>query len=418
MSISPADSIPGSPFLLDRATARYVAAGACLLAAGGGGSLQLALKLVDEVFTSGVATRVVGIDMLGARQWIATTAEIGSPARLFDAPSVRSRSATNAIGVLEKRCRALRATGDPRYADFDRFVACAPIEVGAVNSLVAVVASMDRGTDCLDVDGAGRAVPTLPLSLFAKRLPPTPNVLAGGSAPGAPFVDSMQGVDDEAQLEAAALGLIGSGALGDQVGLALYAGAGDTMRSADPVTGSIGHSLTLGSILADGSGADRVGRVLHYVNTRMGRHAAIAYTGRVTEMVQATAGLDVGHVIVQGDGAFTGSRLWITIQNENILAQRDDQTGPLVMAPDSLCYLTDQGDVFDNSDLYRLVTAPHYTPVRVNLLAIEAPQQVLGRPTLTAAWADVRASFGYPGPFSQPWLMRAGDSVGVADTSA
>jgi hypothetical protein len=180
---------------------------------------------------------------------------------------------------------------------------------------------------------------------------------------------------------------------------------GRTLRQKPPVLGSLTLALELGQRYRQGGDRERALAIAMHV-THAGRACKEVFHGYVSGMVQATGSTDVGHIVVSEHADGTGTRLWIYNQNENIYACHTELFGPLVMGPDSICYVPASADqeVFDNSDLWQLFQRPSYRPVEVYVLAIEAPDAVLHNAKLMRSWQAARAERGYAGPFLQRWL--------------
>lgn len=398
---------------------KNVAQGACFLASGGGGSLRLAL---DEIIPTFFPEDPTGVLLCNLEQcpdaWGAVVACMGSPLELLHHPELVETTVT-ALERLADLCSAFSAAQEKRFADFGRFSLCLPVEPGAVNSLVPMIVAVKYPhVACsplfvADVDGAGRAIPTLPLSTYARQIPLYPNVLGGpnGLDPSSDFFDyASVNVEDESTLEAALLGLIDSKAFGEVSGLAIYAADGTTFQACKPVGGGISDASQLGSIINTCYKGDRAGHVLSYVNTEMGRYADQIFYGLVTDMEEATSSLDKGHVTVTGEQCpfeardYTGQTLKLYILNENIWAELtvNGTTNPYIVGPDSTCYLTDEGDVFDNSDLWEMYNAGN-KPL-VSIVGIRAAKEVRGNSDLMAMWTELVKSVGGPSTYVTPWI--------------
>ncbi len=396
---------------------RDVAQGACFLASGGGGSLQLALtKIIPQFFGKETQISLAGVEQLGwSGDWGAVVAGMGSPLKMFEDPAL-VQSAIPAYEKLTELAFSFKAVGRERFGSLELMDFCLPVEIGAVNSLVPMIVA--NGIDTvvpapfrlyvIDADGAGRAVPTLPLTTYARQLALYPNILGGNNntEKGSDYFDyASLNVQDETTLETACLGLIDSEAFGDVSGLAIYAASGPEFQGCSPVPGGITDAQALGKIINTTAGSTRVSRVLSYITGTMGREAREIFHGTVTDMKEATSSLDNGYVEITGDGTFSGQSLRLIIQNENIWGEltAGGTTKPYIMGPDSMNYLTDNGDVVDNSDLWTLFDGKGEHP-SLSIIGIKAPVQVLDNPGLITAWeAEVGQEKG-PASYTSPWL--------------
>jgi hypothetical protein len=396
---------------------RNVAQGACFLASGGGGSLQLALtEIIPAFFNDQTQINLVGVDALNWEgDWGAVVAGMGSPLKLFDDPTL-VKAAIPAYEVLADLCFSFKAAGKERYKSLSLMDFCLPVEIGAVNSLVPMIVAdgtppilypFVMKTVVIDADGAGRAVPTLPLTTYARQIPIYPNVLGGDNElePQSTYFDyASLNVQDESTLEAAFLGLIDSTAFGYASGLAIYAASALSFRACNPVPNGVSDSLVLGQIINQTSGNDRISQVLSYVNNSMQRVAKQIFYGQVTDMEQATSSLDNGYVKLAGSGNFANQNFEVLIENENIWATitRNGTTQPYIVSPDSMNYLTDTGDVLDNSDLWTAYQKGERPTL--SIIAIQAAKEVRNNSALMTAWASEVASKKGPNTYITPWI--------------
>lgn len=402
----------GSKFRLDKEDMLDACAGACILASGGGGSYQVSLKIVEEGVGAHDVAQAIPPGALPAKSWAAVSANMGSPDALFK--TANPHAAANAFRALQDWCRT-QPRGS-RFSGFKEFAACIPVEVGAINTASPLTTAVQMKIPVVDADGAGRSIPTLPLTTYAREIPFFPNYVASEAPPGKPYntgqidIRATKAVEEAA--EEAIIGLVMTPPFAGIAGLAVYAQQGSDLEKHPPVPGTLYDALQIGSAVKSRTGKARAQAVVDYLTSakRPGgpRRAAVVFRGRVKQMVQAEGGTDIGSIVLHGraNGDTKDVDLWIFNQNENIFCARSDQEGPLVMGPDSICYVPAEGDVFDNSDLWKLwQSSPKKIP-EVFVVAVAAPQQVTANDELLKAWQAERAQFGYPGPFAQPWLHR------------
>lgn len=395
---------------------KNVAQGACFLASGGGGSLQLTLtKIIPAFFSEQTEINLVGLEALTWEgDWGGVVAGMGSPMKLFDDPEL-VKAAIPTYEKLAELCFAFKAAGQAKYDSLKLMDFCLPVEIGAVNSIVPMIVAngLPQIFDpwpvpvvVIDADGTGRAVPTLSLTMYARQIDLYPNILGGNNEtePGTYFDYGSLNVQDETTLEAAFLGMINSKAFGNASGLAIYAANGPTFQSCNPISNGISDSLQIGTITTQTTGADRLSNVLRYINETMERKARQIFYGKVTDMKMATAGLDTGYVIITGAEAFDGQTFKLFVENENIWGQLSNSSGdqPWIVGPDSMNYLTDDGFVFDNSDLWALYEKGERPTISV--IGIQAATMVLDNSGLMAAWAHEVQSKKGPSNYITPWL--------------
>ena len=198
--------------------------------------------------------------------------------------------------------------------------------------------------------------------------------------------------------------MIKSEAFGYASGLAIYAANGPTFQRCNLVPNGVSDSLQIGTIINQAKGTDRVNKVLDYINNTMKRTAKQLFYGEITDMEQATQELDSGSVTITGAGAFDRQSFQLFIENENIWGQLTHSSGtqPWIVGPDSMNYLTDDGDVFDNSDLWKLYEKGEQPTISV--IGIQAPAMVRDNSTLMTTWAQEVQSKKGPDSYITPWI--------------
>lgn len=385
-------------YRLNRDQMHDIATGACILASGGGGSYQAAKRLLDKGVPPGAGATVVEVGEVVDASWLCVCAHMGAPSALFH--TTNEFAAGNAFESFQQYLRQTH----PQFPGTLSYVL--PIEVGAINSIAPLTVAVQRRIPVIDADGAGRAIPTLPLHVFAAYgLPLFPNCIASNSTElGSPYHAAslhIGGDQPEILAQSAFLSILMSAPFKGMAGLAAYAMDGRTLRQKPPALGSLTLALEIGQRYRQGGAPALATHV-----TQSGRACKEVFHGYVTGMVQTTGGTDVGHIVVSERADGTGTQLWIYNQNENIYACHSELSAPLVMGPDSISYVpaaTGQ-EVFDNSDLWQMFQQPSYRPIEIHVLGIEAPAVVLQSARLMHIWHKTRAEHGYAGPFLQRWL--------------
>lgn len=378
-----------------------LATGACIMASGGGGSYQITCQLITGNVSTTDTIEVVEPSAVGAAEWLGGAAAMFPPDAFFVNP--------DAIEPIANAFFLLEAAQGVTFAYFH------PLEVGAVNTICPMIAmiranqTQGRTIKIIDADaGGGRAIPTLPLIVFARyHFSWSPNYTAS-SMTDEQFIPYGQfHLQNGEQLEAAMNTLIMNQF--DQVGgFSLFPMTGQTLQENPSVFGTISQALVTGQIYQDTqlSPLQKAHSIAEFF-TQSGRSARIVFAGNIIAMNQQTGGTDTGYIMVEGSGDDQGWRLKIMITNENIIAykyQKRPNRVPYIIGPDSISYIPADGSaVFDNSDLANRLNCCQQPAVYI--LAITAPSVVTSSPLLMANWAKLRAQLGYEGNYQQPWLM-------------
>jgi DUF917 family protein len=337
--------------------------GAAVLGAGGGGPRSIGVQIIETLVKAGTLPVLIAPCDLGAAELGAVSAFAGSPdaaAGDFDySPAVTafvalsSQSASPLSWVL-------------------------PGEVGAGNTFIpmAVAASLTPPVPVVDCAGARRAIPALGQDTYAANGVPispmvvaSPDKLIGLTVPDAITADSiLRGV------------LTG---LNDNAGIAMWAMNGDTVRAA-AVDGTTSYALELGRTIRAAAAADKVAAACAFMGARLLGRGKIA--GHAEE---TSGGFDLGTISVQSDD---GSTLTIYNQNENLIAWSSRQGAPLIMAPDLICFMLDDGTGFSNADpqaaigtVDNVIGQPSIPPMRV--------------PYIVTQFLAQREASGYGGPY-------------------
>lgn len=404
-------------FTIDKNTMHQAVAGACVLASGGGGSYQVAQKIIDEGIGPDDFAEVVTLDDIGANPqgWLAACANMGAPDALFK--TTNPHAPTNAFRSMQKELWGQRSIM-PRFAHFpdEGFSWVLPIEVGAINaaSPLAVAVQMSRSQGrmlgIIDADGAGRSIPTLSLTVFAaNHMPIVPTVVAseGGTAGG--LADGPGGyqsaclwVHGEEAAEQAVIGTVMTEPFGGIAGMTTYPlTAGELLKATPPVPGTLTLAIQIGDILHRYQGLQRAEQVASCIRAA-GRPSGIIWHGMVTRVVQAEGGVDVGRIEL-ADASGTNTTMTIYNENENVYAMRSDQDFPCVLGPDSICYVTTGYEplAIDNSDLNRMYLANPDTRLELYILAVQAAPQMQNQ-VIIDNFAAVNRSLGYGGRY-RPW---------------
>lgn len=304
---------------LNEEALRNVVLGAGLLGAGGGGSTQEGMKLVDRVLQFADGVDLIPPGEIRDEDRGAVIAGMGSPRASLT--RVRTHSPRLALEALEKEVGFTSA-----------FVI--PFEIGAGNSLNPMLAAVQRGIPIVDGDPCGRAVPQVDMTTFFL-----------GGLPISPFaLTTEDGVRVILQTEKPS----------------------DIERIARAITAELQgvsatscHAMTgreLKRLIIPGTTTlvERIGGIIRLYQ-REGKDPAetiaarfdgrLLGRGRVASVETETrGGFDFGVVRVEGELPIT-----VTFQNENMIAARGGKL--LAMVPDLVCAVSAEGTPLTNADM-------------------------------------------------------------------
>jgi DUF917 family protein len=404
---------------LDLKAISSVAKGACFMASGGGGSLQLVLnEIIPCFFDEDTEVGLVDVSQLNSdSDWGTVISGMGSPTKLFSDPTLVGCT-VDVFETVAQQCKLLSMADEPgRFESFEALKYCVPVEVGAVNSIVPMIVANNLkslGLKVVDIDGTGRSMPTLSLSTYVGKLELYPTVVGGHNKQDSsdPYNSAVLNVQGEDAVESALMGLINSNVLGYAAGLGLYAASGPQLKQSNAITSSMTTAKTIGEILENSTGTDRVNGIIECLQSQFGVVAKEIFTGTVANMTESTDGLDSGYVEMSGCDTNEGQRFKIYFENENMWAAMvDSDTGTelaYIVGPDSINYLTDTGDVFDNSDLWDRYNDPQKAgdikDVKIRIIAVKVHPRIYMNDTLMSAWAIAVANNGGPDTYIDGWM--------------
>ena len=360
-----------------------IAAGAAVLASGGGGSYHDACSILQELAGQGWSGTVTVQDYDGATN-ACVLAIMGSPDAADSLTlSAVQNSVSNTVAVMEASTGALLG-------------ALIPVEIGPINSLVPLIgAAMSQGAVwVVNGDGAGRAVPELPQTTFTggAQLAPCPAVLGASTA---------------ARVETLAGGVVAG--FGGYSGIAMWpsnAGNGFAL-SGSYIPGTLEQARQLGLQLLQAVAPLSTQAVAAGIQNLTGRAARAVVTNFfITSVSQSTssASLDSGIIRLDNapDPAQSTETHYLYNLNENLIMYSAASTTPDIIAPDSICYYSEStGRGFSNAsdDLaqYFDATTGRSTGNQVSVIAVQTAPQLYNTPGVVASFAALLRNIGYAG---------------------
>ena len=316
---------------LDKQALEDIARGACFLASGGGGPLKYGQALVQN-FPENGTVQVVSVKKAAATPDALSVmvGNMGSP-DLASEHIKTPQNVLNAFDAINEQCN-----GKIKYV--------VPPELGAGSSIISCMVAAKKNIAVVDADGTGRAVPRLAMTTFAgKGVSPYPTVMANEQ--NEVVVLKMESLECIASM---ARPVLTTELFGQEAGLAMWCMDGQTLNEAVPIRGTLYLAKNVGETLR--TAAAPVEAVCELLANNK-RPAYPLFTGTVQlppSAASATAGLDFGRVFLRDDE--TDRQACVCYQNESLIAWDSAKTSPIAMAPDSICYLTPDGQPFSNAD--------------------------------------------------------------------
>lgn len=354
---------------LNKDQLRDICYGAAFLGSGGGGPFSTALRLIEKL-PDNVTVTVNTVDEVEPDKFTAVVAGIGSPEAVLQMQNLDA--AINAYKQLNKA-----------YGEQISYVI--PIEVGAVNTIAPILVAIEREIAVIDGDGAGRSVPSLTTTTFAAaNLSADPSILADSEGQSVSI-----GVKTAGEAEAFVRPILSVKAFNGIAGLAMWAMDKPTLQKAVPIQNTLQLAEDVGHLLRTSS--QPVDNVLQLLYDR-GLVARSLFTGIVQPLgTQTQGGFDFGKVVLRDDAR--GREVWVYYQNENLIAWDTQSTVPMVIAPDSICYVTPEGKPFSNADIDdEIVNHP------ATLIGIVARRE-LQTGSISESFKQILENLGYAGSY-------------------
>lgn len=292
---------------------RSIAVGAGILGTGGGGDPYLAELQLIQLLRQGFSVEVIAVDELDD-DWV------GCGVSGMGAPTIGIEK----LPAGDEMWQSVKAVQDHLHTSF-RFIVIG--EVGGGNGIEALIAGAHAGLPVVDADPMGRAFPELQMDTFMiGGVKPSPFGLADGKGNAA-----VLHVDDPVTAERYGRAL--TIAMGGATSLALPVLTGLQVKE-HGILGTLSLCHEIGSVVRQAilEKTDVVTAIQRVVP------AQILFSGKVVDLDRkTTGGFARGSVALDGLGEFSGSHLKIDIQNEFLVAWKDNR--PVTTVPDLICVI-------------------------------------------------------------------------------
>jgi len=317
-------------YKINKKDMQLIVNGASFLASGGGGGVSSANDVIDNIMTFSHEVSVVEVDELSSTNELLVICGVGAP----DAPDLNFKnSPTDGLKGLQEM------TGKT-------YSHVLPIEVGAMNSMIPLLACADLNIPFVDGDGAGRSVPQMSMCTYALKKIPTNETLVVSEADAKYPVHPQNAVEMESVVRK-----IVSDELHDAGTVATWSMTGECVnKEGSVVKGTLSLAKNIGMAMEADKPLVEVQKIIKdfYPQNKiiMSDGEVIAATSKVED------GFDVGVVTVKDK-----NRLGVTVKlyfvNETLLATVDYNCEPLcfMMGPDMICSMGVDGTPMTNSEI-------------------------------------------------------------------
>ncbi|NRF40466.1 DUF917 family protein [Pedobacter foliorum] len=348
----------------------HIIEGAALLGSGGGGNKAAAYALLKYIVETAPSGKV---QLLSALDHSFESSAMGCVIADIGANSAQE----------EKQYEAIATAFNELSLQMQRTIGASlafvlPIETGPENCMVPFVVAAHYGVPVLDIDGAGRAVPVLPLATFSE-LPPCPAVIANDKGD---FL--LLQIDKVADLDSMLRPITGLALFGNSGSLALWPSRIDSLLKY-AVRNSLSYAMACGEIIDCLQKGIQIGAgCLSFVNERK---ACLLGQGIVQSIQNKEEGaFDYSQVVIHD--VLSDTTISVLVQNESLILYNSNQPGPMLTAPASIGYLKTDGSAITNAEIKQ--------GDEVFLLAIDA-HEALKQPGRLLLFKEQLQEFAYFG---------------------
>ena len=341
-----------------------IAIGAGILGTGGGGNPYIGQLRARQAIERWGPVTVLAPEELPEDSRVVCVGGIGAPTVGIE--KVRDLQSYHALRAIEA------FTGEEATALISN-------EIGGSNSVEPLIPAAMAGLPVVDADGMGRAFPELQMkTFFVYGVPCCPMAIADekGNSVIIRETISPKWAERLARSITVQMGCVACYAVAPM-------SAEQVRRTAVPNTLSLARDLGNAVKDARSRGRDPLDAILE---TCPGK---VLFSGKVVDLDRrTTAGFARGTLTIDGMDAFSGERMVIEFQNENLIARRDGEI--VCTVPDLICAVaTDLGDPV-TTELMRY-------GLRVTILGFR--RRSSGRRLRGCQWPDRRPSGTTPTTF-------------------
>ncbi|MCF8070566.1 MAG: DUF917 domain-containing protein [Desulfobacterales bacterium] len=310
--------------------------GCVILGTGGGGELSEGLEMVDEAISSGKEFIMVDVDEIPDDSIIFTPYLLGAISELPEdelkkyenLPQSTEKPILIAVNRLEKHI------GKKMYGTIAG-------EAGGANTAVPIYVAAMKGVYVLDADVAGRAVPECNNSTYyINRLPVAPVAVSNEFGEVAIYENIKDDVREEDILRSFAM------VSKNNIACVDHALEMKVLKNAI-IPGTLSKAMALGKAFR--TAKENNENIAEKIAIAAG--GKIAFIGKVESFEWKTeSGFTIGAFEADGSDKYTGDKLKVWFQNENLMSWLNDDI--YVTLPDLICVID-----MDNNEP---VTNPNY----------------------------------------------------------
>ncbi len=291
----------------------YIAIGAAILGAGGGGDPYVGKLMAKQAIKEHGEVKLITADEVPDDETVIPSAMMGAPAVMLEKLPNGSEPA-NSFRSLEKHL-------------WKKAFAVIPIEAGGLNSTIPIYTAASLNLPLVDADGMGRAFPELPMTTFGVGGIDATTMVVCDEKGNKLVIDTITNAWSEtfARTATVAMGLASM--------IAIYCITGEQLKKYS-VKGTMSFAKAIGKrlIQANKEKDDPIAGLIDVTN------GFNLFEGKITDVQRdLTTGFVRGKVLIEGIESCKGSDFQLDFQNENLVGSRDGQ--PVALTPDLITVL-------------------------------------------------------------------------------
>lgn len=298
---------------LEESDIDYIAIGAAILGAGGGGDPYIGKLMAKQAIRKHGRVKLLSVDEIDDNSLVIPSAMMGAPAVMVEKlpnggePEMAFRSLEKYLG---------------KKAD-----AVLPIEAGGINSCIPIYTAATLNLPLVDADGMGRAFPELPMVTFSVAgLSATPMVVCDEKG-NKMVLETINNAWSETLARTATI------AMGLSSMISIYCLDGTSIKKY-AVRGTISLALEIGKRITESNKSDTnpIDAILEISK------GFKLFEGKIIDVKRdLTTGFVRGKVVIEGIERDTGSSFEVDFQNENLIASKNGK--PVAITPDLITIL-------------------------------------------------------------------------------
>ena len=347
-----------------------IALGACFLGSGGGGKLKTSFDFIDDYFSNNkkfqdfqITDLITGLEKAKPNGSGIVVAYMGAPQKM------------GGVKCPDAVCEGIEKFKEAKGNNYIEYII--PVEIGPVSMITACLTALEKSMRVLNVDGAGRAVPTLDLITYATKASVNPTILCSENLNSDKSKDPIyhqikleilgdkDKLDATSKMESLARPVLNLAEFDQKAGLVMWYFKDVTELLTDNacVPRTLTFCQTLGGAIRSMQGKNwNFPEIEELFKSQLIYPAINENYPAIKEMcrgnlhsatISTAGGFDVGVITIEDEND-SERHYTIIFQNESLILWDSSYATPLITAPDLISYMIEDPKgqhVFTNGDI-------------------------------------------------------------------